>query len=58
MIKYESDCVDCGLPCIGVACRYYSSPHYYCDKCGEETDELYADFNGMEVCSECFTFIR
>ena len=51
MKKYESDCCDCGLPCKGGSCPYYSMPHCYCDKCGEE-DELY-EYGDSQLCGTC-----
>lgn len=52
MLKYENDCVNCGLHCVGGACKYYDKvPHYYCDKCGEEAT-LY-HFDGEELCMDC-----
>lgn len=52
MIKYENDCVDCGLPCFDT-CKYKNVPHYYCDCCGEETDELYIYDDGRQLCADC-----
>lgn len=52
MIKYESQCVQCGLPCIGSACRNYRVRILECDKCHEEFDKLY-NFDGDEICEEC-----
>lgn len=52
MIKYENDCVDCGLPCRGSSCPYRHVKHYYCDKCGEDVEELY-DYDNQELCEEC-----
>lgn len=51
MIRYENDCVDCGLPCQMSSCPYYSVPHYYCDSCGDE-DELY-EYEGEQLCKYC-----
>lgn len=51
MQKIENDCVDCGLPCLGDACRYRNVTHYYCDECGEEK-QLY-NFDGEELCIDC-----
>lgn len=51
MVRYENECVDCGLPCIGSACPYRRVPHYYCDKCKDETD-IY-EFDGKELCINC-----
>ena len=47
----ESDCCDCGLPCMGRACKYYEVTRYYCDQCGEE-GRLY-EFEGRELCIDC-----
>lgn len=46
--------------CVGPCpqgCTPYCAYHkpfysYYCDECGEETDELY-DWNGSELCLDC-----
>ena len=51
MKKIESDCVGCGLPCLGKSCPYREVTHYYCDKCGEEETLYYYD--GAELCIEC-----
>ena len=51
MIAIENDCVDCGLPCIYEACKYYRVVHYYCDKCNEE-DILY-NFDNEQLCFNC-----
>ena len=51
MRKTESECVQCGMPCIGSACPNYAVTRYYCDKCGEE-ETLY-DYEGEELCAEC-----
>ena len=51
MKRIENDCVDCGRPCLGNACRYRNVPHYYCDKCGDEAT-LY-EYDGRELCEHC-----
>jgi hypothetical protein len=51
MIRYESDCVDCGKPCMHEACPHFLVPHYYCDECGEETDIYYVD--DEQLCAHC-----
>lgn len=51
MIRYENDCVDCGLPCIGESCPHRRVPHFYCDKCKDETDIF--NFEGEELCINC-----
>ena len=53
MVRYESDCVSCGLPCIGTACRHYRILVMECDKCHEEVDELYYGTNGKQLCADC-----
>lgn len=52
MITYENDCVCCDLPCMGKNCPYYSVAHYYCDKCNDETDELY-EYEDKQLCQDC-----
>lgn len=47
----ESECQDCGLPCIGRACKYYEVTRYYCDRCGAE-ETLY-ELDGFELCIDC-----
>lgn len=47
----ESECVDCGFPCMGNACPYYRVTRYYCDKCGAE-ETLYTTDEG-DLCAEC-----
>lgn len=51
MKKYENECVDCGLPCMGSACPNRNVLRFYCDECGEE-EELY-NYDGRELCIEC-----
>jgi hypothetical protein len=52
MVKYESGCVDCGFPCIGMACRHYRVKVLKCDNCRQEVDKLYK-YDGKELCEEC-----
>lgn len=54
MVKYENECVSCGFPCI-IGCRYKRVPHYYCDECDSEVDNIDAlyKFAGMQICEEC-----
>ena len=52
MIVKESECVDCGLPCIYHACPYYEVTRFYCDECKDEHDVLY-HFDGQELCIDC-----
>ena len=51
MRKVEDECVSCGLPCLGSACRYRNVARFYCDRCGEETT-LY-HYDDKELCAEC-----
>lgn len=51
MKKIENECVDCDLPCLGNSCPKRKVPHFYCDKCGDETT-LY-EFDGEELCIDC-----
>ena len=51
MIVVENECVDCGLPCIGSSCKYFSVSRYYCDQCKDE-NVLY-EFDGQQLCMEC-----
>ena len=51
MQRIESECVDCGLPCLGDSCPKRNVPHYYCDNCGNE-EKLY-HYDNDELCEEC-----
>ena len=53
-IKYEDYCVGCPpeLGCLGKYCKYRDVPVWFCDKCEEETDELF-EYEGQELCKEC-----
>lgn len=52
MIRVESECVGCGLPCLYGACPYYKVKRLYCDDCGEDMEHLYR-FAGYELCVDC-----
>ena len=55
MTKYENECCGCATesyPCLGSACPNRHVPHFYCDKCGEDVEELYK-VDGEELCEEC-----
>lgn len=41
MIKSESDCLNCGLPCKYELCPHYRIKRLCCDKCKDEVDKLY-----------------
>ena len=54
MIKYENECVGCPkeMGCLGDGCPNRNVKHLYCDKCGDDVEELY-NFLGEELCEEC-----
>ena len=55
MIKYENECCGCATesyPCLGSACPNWNVKHLYCDKCGEDVEELYK-VDGEELCEDC-----
>ena len=52
MVRYENDCVDCGLPCLESACPNQNVKHLYCDNCKSEVEELY-EYDDSELCEEC-----
>ena len=52
MVKVESGCVDCGLPCLGTSCRNYRVLILRCDRCHDEVDELY-EVDGEDLCEDC-----
>jgi hypothetical protein len=49
MIRRENDCVGCEH-CLN--CGKKDAIHLYCDKCGENVDELYITDEG-QVCFDC-----
>ena len=51
MVRVESGCVDCGLPCIYEACPHYKVVIYECDSCGDETKLFH--YEGKELCIDC-----
>ena len=51
MQRTESECVQCGFPCIGMACPYYRVTRYYCDECKRE-ETLYK-YEDKEICIDC-----
>ena len=54
MIKCENECVGCPkeMGCMGDSCPNRNVKHLYCDKCGDDVEELY-NFLGEELCEEC-----
>ena len=53
-VRYEDQCVDCGLPCMGESCPNRNVPVYTCDDCGEEfyPEDLY-EVDGDMLCEHC-----
>ena len=51
-VRYEDQCVDCELPCLGNSCPNRNVPIWYCDECGDEGVDLY-EVDGKEVCAKC-----
>ena len=51
MRETGSECVSCGLPCLGRACPNYEVTRFYCDKCKQEAT-LY-EYEGEEWCADC-----
>lgn len=55
MLKYENHCCECATPaypCKGARCPNRRVPVHYCDKCGEELDDIY-EVDGDELCENC-----
>lgn len=54
MLVYEDHCVGCpgGLSCLGETCSNRNVPVHYCDRCGDELDDVY-DYDGEELCEDC-----
>lgn len=52
MVKYESGCVSCGLPCLGSACPHNRVTVLVCDRCHDEVDELY-EVGSEDLCEDC-----
>lgn len=51
MIRTESGCVDCGLPCLHESCPHYEYVVYECDNCGDETNLYW--FDNQQLCIDC-----
>lgn len=54
MKQIENHCVGCGdmYPCIGAGCSRRHVEVYYCDKCGEEIDDVY-EADDEDLCEDC-----
>ena len=51
----ENHCCDCaspGYPCRGSLCPNRHVEVHYCDRCGEELDEVH-EVDGAELCDIC-----
>lgn len=54
MIVTIDECVDCGLPCIFEACKYYKTDYVICDKCGEVIRAAYTEeYDSYDLCEGC-----
>ncbi len=54
--RIENHCCDCAVPaypCRGSLCPNRRVEVHYCDRCGEEIDEVFEDENGREFCEYC-----
>ena len=55
-IKYENECCGCAVPaypCMGSACPNRRVPHFICDKCGDDVEELYWWDDEKQLCIDC-----
>ena len=52
MIRYENECVDCGLPCMHERCIYWAVTRLYCDECDNEENTLYW-WDDQQLCLDC-----
>ena len=55
MIVIENHCCDCavpGYPCRGDLCPLTRVEVHYCDRCGDELNEIY-DVDDEELCEYC-----
>lgn len=49
MKKIESNCYDCGLPCLRETCTHYQMTTNCCDICGEYA---YLRLDGLDYCDQ------
>lgn len=49
----ENECIGCPkeFECCGKNCGNRNIPHYYCDRCDEET--ILYQYNEEELCIDC-----
>lgn len=53
LVRFENQCVNCGLPCEGIDCKYSNVKVLECDECKCECDKLYIGISERELCGEC-----
>lgn len=54
-VRIENHCCDCAsgsYPCLGSSCPNRNVEVYYCDRCGEQLEDVY-DVDGEDLCEEC-----
>ena len=55
MVRLENHCCNCatpGYPCRGSLCPLVNVEVHYCDKCGDELDDIY-EVEDEELCEYC-----
>lgn len=55
-VRYENHCCDCavpGYPCLGSSCPNRRVEVHYCDRCGEELDNI-NEHENKELCDSCY----
>lgn len=55
MKRIENHCCNCaapGYPCMGSSCPNRNVEVHYCDKCGDELEDIY-ELDGEELCFVC-----
>ena len=55
MVRIEDHCCKCdtpNYPCLGASCPRRHTEVHYCDKCGEEIDDIY-EVDCEELCEFC-----
>lgn len=55
MIKKETDCLGCGLPCLGYTCPHYKMIYAECDLCGN--DDAKYELNDEHLCDDCVKLV-
>ncbi len=55
MIRIENRCCDCavpGYPCRGTSCPLRRAEVHYCNRCGDELEDVHFH-QGVELCDVC-----